>query len=162
DRPLHPPAGHPAAVDHRCGPAAVPPLAGPGARWPLARPARHCAAVHRGRAAAAHRDCRAAAGHGAGRRAAASRGQPVPAGRGRPLTVVFPAVTLAFCPQPAARAAAVTLAGLEFLSLGGHPLVDGTPQPGIILPWHWLESIPVVGSALPDRFSIIADGMAAV
>ena len=104
--------------------------------------------------------------HTAGSAAAAARyqgGAPeYLAYLGWPLIAVLAAVTLAFWRQPAVRAAAVTLAGLELLSLGGHPLVDGTPQPGITLPWHWLESVPVIGSALPDRFSIVADGMAAV
>ena len=55
----------------------------------------------------------------------------------------------------------MTLAALELLSLGGHPLISGTPQAGVTLPWHWLEGLPVLGTALPDRLSIVADGVAA-
>jgi hypothetical protein len=80
---------------------------------------------------------------------------------GWPLIAALLAITIAFWRRPAVRATAVTLAVLELLSLGGHPLVSGINHPGIALPWHWLESVPVVGAALPDRFSIVADGMAA-
>ena len=80
---------------------------------------------------------------------------------GWPLIVALAAITIAFWRRPAVRATAVTLVVLELLSLGGHPLVGGTLHAGVTLPWHWLESVPVVGAALPDRFSIVADGMAA-
>jgi hypothetical protein len=103
--------------------------------------------------------------HTAGSAAAATRyqgGAPeYLAYLGWPLIVALAAVTVAFWRRPAVRATAVTLVVLELLSLGGHPLVDGTLHTGVTLPWHWLEAVPVVGSALPDRFSIVADGMAA-
>jgi hypothetical protein len=63
--------------------------------------------------------------------------------------------------QAAVRATAVATAVLVLLSLGGHPLIDGTVHPGVTLPWHWLESVPVLGTALPDRLSIVVDGTAA-
>jgi hypothetical protein len=80
---------------------------------------------------------------------------------GWPLIGLLAVAALACWRQPAVRAAAVTLAVLELLSLGGHPLVGGTVQPGVTLPWHWLEGVPVIGTALPDRLSIVADGAAA-
>jgi hypothetical protein len=80
---------------------------------------------------------------------------------GWPLIGLLAVAALACWRQPAVRAAAVTLAVLELLSLGGHPLVGGTVQPGVTLPWHWLEGVPVIGTALPDRLSIVADGVAA-
>jgi hypothetical protein len=80
---------------------------------------------------------------------------------GWPLIAVLAVGTLAFWRRPAVRAAAVTLAVLELLSLGGHPLVGGTLQPGVTLPWHWLEAAPVFQAVLPDRLSIVADGAAA-
>ncbi len=79
---------------------------------------------------------------------------------GWPLIAVLAAAALAFWRQPAVRATAVTLVVLEFLSLGGHPLVGGTLHVGVTLPWHWLEAVPVLGSALPDRLSVVADGAA--
>jgi hypothetical protein len=80
---------------------------------------------------------------------------------GGPLIVVLVVIALAFWRQAAVRATAVTLAVLVLLSLGGHPLIDGTVHAGVTLPWHWLEAVPVLGAALPDRLSIIADGAAA-
>jgi hypothetical protein len=103
--------------------------------------------------------------HSAGSAAAAARFQggvaEYLAYLGWPLIAALLAITIAFWRRPAVRATAVALAVLELLSLGGHPLVSGTNHPGIPLPWHWLESVPVVGAALPDRFSIVADGLAA-
>jgi hypothetical protein len=80
---------------------------------------------------------------------------------GWPLIALLAVAAVVCCRQPAARATAVTLAVLALLSLGGHPLVGGAAQPGITLPWHWLESVPVIGTALPNRLSIVADGAAA-
>jgi hypothetical protein len=80
---------------------------------------------------------------------------------GWPLIAALAVAAVACWRQPAVRATAVTLAVLALLSLGGHPLVDGTAAAGITLPWHWLESLPVIGTALPNRLSIVADGVAA-
>jgi len=80
---------------------------------------------------------------------------------GWPLIAVLAATTLAFWRRPAVRAAAVTLVVLEILSLGGHPLVNGIFHARVTLPWRWLEALPVLGAALPDRLSIVADGAAA-
>jgi hypothetical protein len=80
---------------------------------------------------------------------------------GWPLLAVLAAGLVAFWRQPAVRATGVTLAVLGVLSLGGHPLVNGTVYAGVTLPWHWLESLPVVGAALPNRISVVADGVAA-
>jgi hypothetical protein len=59
------------------------------------------------------------------------------------------------------RAAAVAFALLSVLSLGGTLLADGREHAGIELPWHWLQTLPVTGAVIPDRFSIVADGAAA-
>jgi len=80
---------------------------------------------------------------------------------GWPLIVVLAVAAVACWRRPAVRAAAVTLLGLELLSLGGHPLVNGTYHTSVTLPWHWLEGLPVLGAALPDRLSVVADGVAA-
>jgi dolichyl-phosphate beta-glucosyltransferase len=81
---------------------------------------------------------------------------------GWPLIVVLAAAAIRYWRDPKVRAAAVTCAVLELFSLGG---VDrkflGFRYPGAFLPWHWLQSLPVVGAILPDRFSILADGAAA-
>jgi hypothetical protein len=80
---------------------------------------------------------------------------------GWPLIIALVLATVIGWRRPAARAAAFALAVLLLFSLGGHPLVGGVSSPAVTLPWHWLEDHQLVGSVLPDRFSIIADGVAA-
>jgi hypothetical protein len=80
---------------------------------------------------------------------------------GWPLIVVLTVAAVAFWRRPAVRATAVTGIVLELLSLGGHPLVSGTTHDAVTLPWHWLESAPLIGTVLADRFSIAADGVLA-
>jgi hypothetical protein len=43
-------------------------------------------------------------------------------------------------------------------SLGGTLLFGGHEHATIKLPWYWLQGLPVLNAALPDRFSIEADG----
>ena len=81
---------------------------------------------------------------------------------GWPLIIVLALAAVASCRRPAGRAAAFTLAVLVVFSLGGHPLIGGTSSPALNLPWHWLEEHQLLASVLPDRFSLIADGVAAV
>ena len=59
------------------------------------------------------------------------------------------------------RATAVAFAVLSVFSLGGTLLAGGREHAGVMLPWHWLQNLPVVAAVIPDRFSIIADGAAA-
>ncbi len=80
---------------------------------------------------------------------------------GWPLIAVLAVGAAACWRRPAVRATAVALAVLVLLSLGAHPLVGGATQAGITLPWHWIEALPVIGTALPNRLSIVADGVAA-
>jgi hypothetical protein len=56
------------------------------------------------------------------------------------------------------RVAFLTCVILEVLSLGGQPI---GPYPGKLLPWFWLQHLPVLSSVLPDRLAILADGAAA-
>ncbi len=50
---------------------------------------------------------------------------------------------------------------LSLFSLGGTLLASGHEHAWIKLPWYWLQGLPVLSAALPDRFSIVADGAAA-
>jgi hypothetical protein len=50
---------------------------------------------------------------------------------------------------------------LGVFSLGGTLLFGGHEHAGVTLPWYWLQGLPVLSAALPDRFSIVADGAAA-
>ena len=103
--------------------------------------------------------------HTAGSAAAASRYQghlPEYLGYlGWPLLIVLAAAAIGFWRRLPVRAAAVTCAVLGMFSLGGTLLFGGHEHAGIKLPWHWLQGLPVLSAALPDRFSIVADGAAA-
>jgi hypothetical protein len=81
---------------------------------------------------------------------------------GWPLIVLLALAGVLTWHRLAGRAAAVTTLALLVLSLGGHPLIGGKEHSAVNLPWHWLEELPVISTALPDRLSILADGAAAV
>jgi hypothetical protein len=103
--------------------------------------------------------------HTAGTAAAAARYQggetEYLAYLGWPLIIVVVLAVVACWRRPAGRAAALTLGVLVVLSFGGHPLIGGALDPAVNLPWHWLEEHQLFASVLPDRFSIVADGVAA-
>ena len=81
---------------------------------------------------------------------------------GWPLIVVLVLAMIACWRRLSVRAAAVACAVLGVFSLGGTLLFGGHEHPAIKLPWYWLQSLPVFSAALPDRFSIMADGAGAV
>src|SRR6185369_5784063 len=103
--------------------------------------------------------------HTAGSAAAAARYQgslPEYLGYlGWPLVVVLAGAAIACWRRLPARAAAVACLVLGVFSLGGTLLFGGHHHPAIKLPWYWLQSLPLLESALPDRFSLLADGAAA-
>ena len=80
---------------------------------------------------------------------------------GWPTLVVLVIVTVRFWRLLPVRATAVTFTVLAVFSLGGTLLAGGHEHEGIKLPWYWLQTLPVTGSVIPDRFSIVADGAAA-
>ena len=71
---------------------------------------------------------------------------------GWPLLVLLVLITIRYWRDLRVRAAGVIGAVLELLSLGG-----GSP----LLPFHWLQGLPLLVEMLPDRLSILADGAAA-
>jgi hypothetical protein len=71
---------------------------------------------------------------------------------GPPLLILVACVTVWYWRDLRVRAAAVTWAVLEALSLGVN-----SPM----LPFHWLQGLPLLGDMLPSRLSIMADGAAA-
>ncbi len=81
---------------------------------------------------------------------------------GYPLLVVLIVAAIWYWRDLRVRVAAVACAVLEILSLGGTQVVRGATVPPVLLPWHWLAYLPVVSQMLPDRLSILADGLAAV
>jgi hypothetical protein len=80
---------------------------------------------------------------------------------GWPLLLVLAVIAVTCWRHLTVRAAAVTFVLLEIFSLGGTLMTGGSGQHGILLPWHWLGSLPLLDAVLPDRFPILADGFAA-
>jgi len=103
--------------------------------------------------------------HTAGSAAAAARYQgqlPEYLGYlGWPLLVVLALAAIACWRRLPARAVAVACLVLGVFSLGGTLLFGARHHPAIKLPWYWLQGLPLLESALPDRFSLVADGAAA-
>ncbi|MBO0833931.1 MAG: hypothetical protein J2P28_00250 [Actinobacteria bacterium] len=79
---------------------------------------------------------------------------------GWPLIVVLVAAAIACWRRPAALAAALTLLVLALFSLGGHLVLGGTEHPAVLLPWHWMEQLPIASNEIPARLSIPAAGVA--
>jgi hypothetical protein len=80
---------------------------------------------------------------------------------GWPMLAVLVAVTAVFWRQLQVRATAVAFVLLSAFSLGGTLLAGGFEHESVKLPWYWFQTLPVAGSVLPDRFSVVADGAAA-
>ena len=80
---------------------------------------------------------------------------------GWPMLAALAVLAVCFWRLPAIRATVVAFSVLAVLSLGGTLLAGGHMHPGIKLPWYWLQTLPVTGSVLPDRFGLVADGAAA-
>jgi hypothetical protein len=78
---------------------------------------------------------------------------------GWPLLILALAAAVAFWRDPKVRLTALIFAILELFSLGGVGVtLHGFGYPAALLPWHWLQGLPVLSQVLPDRFSILADG----
>ncbi len=78
---------------------------------------------------------------------------------GWPLLILALAAAVAFWRDPKVRLTAVTFAILELFTLGGVGVtLHGFRYPAALLPWHWLQGLPILSDVLPDRFSILADG----
>ncbi len=81
---------------------------------------------------------------------------------GYPLLVLLIVAAVVCWRDLRVRVAALAGAVLEILSLGGTQVVRGVTIPPVLLPWHWLAHLPVLSQMLPNRLSILADGLAAV
>jgi hypothetical protein len=77
---------------------------------------------------------------------------------GWPLLAVLVFCAIRFWRDLRVRTAAVTFVVLALCSLGGGHQIFA---PGQLMPWWWLQKLPVLTNALPNRFSILADGAAA-
>jgi hypothetical protein len=97
---------------------------------------------------------------GAAAAAGANLGLPEVLGYlGWPLLAVLLVAAIRFWRDVRVRAPAVTWVVLELFSLGGgggHVFV-----PDWLMPWHWIQGLPLMAQVLPDRLAILADGAAA-
>jgi hypothetical protein len=80
---------------------------------------------------------------------------------GWPLLIVALAAAVAFWRDPKVRLTALTFAILELFTLGAISPRHGISYPAALLPWRWLQGLPVLSQVLPDRFAILADGLVA-
>jgi hypothetical protein len=80
---------------------------------------------------------------------------------GWPLIAVLLVAVIWFWRDLRVRACAVTCALLSLLSLGGFVSIHGFLVPVWLMPFHWLQGMPLFSELLPDRLSIPADGAAA-
>jgi hypothetical protein len=80
---------------------------------------------------------------------------------GWPLLITGVAALACFWRRLPVRATGVAWIVLGVFSLGGTLLFGGHEHATIKLPWYWLQGLPVVNAALPDRFAIEADAAAA-
>ena len=71
---------------------------------------------------------------------------------GPPLLILVGGIAIRYWRDVRVRSAAVIWLVLEVLSLGVN---------GPLLPFHWLQSLPLLGDMFPSRMSILADGAAA-
>jgi hypothetical protein len=80
---------------------------------------------------------------------------------GVPLLIVLAAGVVWCWHRPVVRALGVAWLVSEVFSLGGMLLAAGHAYASAKLPWYWLQSLPLLESVIPARFSIVADGAAA-
>ncbi len=81
---------------------------------------------------------------------------------GWPLLVLLIVLTVWCWRDLRARVAAVCWVVLDVLSVGGHRVRLGPWRiSAVVLPWHWLERLPLLGQVVPNRLSVGADGAAA-
>jgi hypothetical protein len=60
------------------------------------------------------------------------------------------------------RVAGITFLALEWLGMGAHQInPKAVTLPGFLLPWGYLDHLPVISGMVPDRLSITADILAA-
>jgi hypothetical protein len=82
---------------------------------------------------------------------------------GWPMLVVLVLAAVCFWRDLRVRALALAFVVLEILSLGSRTVVvGGLHIPATLMPWHYLQGLPLLSQSLPNRFSLLADGAAAV
>ncbi|HXW46190.1 MAG TPA: hypothetical protein VEL03_15490 [Streptosporangiaceae bacterium] len=92
--------------------------------------------------------------------------QPTPeylAYLGIPLIIVLLAAIIYFWRDLTIRVAGLAGIALEWMGMGAKPRIAGTSTlPSFLLPWQYLQHLPMLGGMVPDRLAILADLAAAV
>lgn len=94
--------------------------------------------------------------------------QPAPeylAYLGIPLIIVLLAAVVWFWRNLAIRVAGLTCVLVEWLGLGAKPILHhfaGYTLPAALLPWGYVQHLPILNGMVPDRLCILADAAAAV
>ena len=83
---------------------------------------------------------------------------------GWPLLAAMVAIPVVFWRDLRVRITGLSFLLLELMSMGGHSqkLAGGTTIAAVLLPWHWLQGLPMLDQLIVNRLSIPADGLAAV
>jgi hypothetical protein len=82
---------------------------------------------------------------------------------GIPMIILLLAAIVYFWRQVPIRVAGITCLVLEWLGMGSKPFQPGQVSlPSFLLPWHFLEDLPVIAGMVPDRLCILADAALAV
>ena len=92
--------------------------------------------------------------------------QPMPeylAYLGVPLIILLLVAIVYFWRNLAIRAAGITCILLEWLGMGAKPILHHVVTlPPALLPWQYIQHLPLLGGMVPDRLCILADAAAAV
>jgi hypothetical protein len=92
--------------------------------------------------------------------------QPLPeylAYLGVPLIILLLAAIIYFWRNLTIRVAGITCVLLEWLAMGARQInPKAFTLPGFLLPWQYVQRLPVVSGMVPDRLCILADGAAAI
>jgi hypothetical protein len=82
---------------------------------------------------------------------------------GWPLVIALVVLPILFWRDARVRTCGLAFWALELIDLGGHQtLLFGNVVNGAILPWHYLEWLPLLNDVVIPRNSILADGAAAL
>ncbi|HEY2506548.1 MAG TPA: hypothetical protein VGI58_08520 [Streptosporangiaceae bacterium] len=84
---------------------------------------------------------------------------------GIPLIIVLIAAVVVFWRHLAVRVAGITCILLEWLGLGAKPILHhyaGYTLPAALLPWGYVQHLPVISGMVPDRLCVLADAAAAI
>ena len=92
--------------------------------------------------------------------------QPLPeylAYLGIPMIILLLAAIVYFWRNLTIRVAGISCVLLEWLGLGAKPMIPNQFKlPSFLLPWGYVQHLPVIGGMVPDRLCILADACAAV